>query len=295
MRILFIHGRAQQEFEEAELKQNWTEALHLSFADAGIKFPKDLKLDFVYYAKELIAQLEQYEQDIKDGKYLLRGLEEASKLLTFEHDFIIDLAANGNIDKRAAQEEFGEQELDRGRIKNSKAFTYLLRAIDKYVPGAANYAIRSRTADVGAYLVVPGVKRAIHRMIIEKLTEEPTIIIAHSLGTIIAYNILHELQRSGSDIRSLITLGSPLGVEAVQRQLTGRIKHSAALRGNWHNLYDPLDIVSLNPLDEEHFPIDPEITNYKVDNLSENRHGILYYLSSPHVSKIITDTLGTGS
>lgn len=293
MRILFIHGRAQEEFEEAALQETWTNALHLSFADAQLPFPKNLTIDFVYYAKELIQQLDRYNQAIEDGQYVFRGAGVWEKLLNFEQEFIVDIAENAKIDKHKAQEEFGESTLERGWGNNPVA-TYLLRAIDNQLHGLANYSIRAKASDVGAYLVVPGVREAINGMVMDRLTDEPTIIIAHSLGTIVAYNVLKAIEHLEHQIPLLITLGSPLGVKSVQRQIVGRLRHPSALQGAWHNIYDPLDIVALNPLDEDNFNISPKINNYPIENLSENRHGIVHYLSHPQLARILTAHINTG-
>lgn len=69
MNILFIHGRAQEEYSQKELLDNWTAALNGSFISAGIAFPDGLNLSLPYYGKELIVQRELYKEDIANGIY----------------------------------------------------------------------------------------------------------------------------------------------------------------------------------------------------------------------------------
>lgn len=286
MRILYIHGRAQEEFDENELKADWENALKLSFADAGLVYPSSYIVDFPYYAHVLVEQQTEYERSIKEGKYIFRGGEN-ERQQNFENEFITELAHIAQIDHaRAALEFNGIENKERG-IQNNQTFIYLLKAIDKYVPRLASYSIKNFTKDVSTYLIVPKVKRIIHDLVINKLTKEPTVIVAHSLGTIIAYNILQELEASDYDIRGLITLGSPLGVKAVQRQLTDRIRYPKILKGQWNNFFDPLDIVSLHPLSNPDFNVYPKILNYEVVNDSNNRHSLLHYLSNPKISDIL--------
>lgn len=296
MRILFIHGRAQEEFTESELRENWTNALQLSFSDAGLNaISKGIEIDFVYYATDLIDMLNKYVEGPEHGSFVFRGTHaEMRKFENFQSNFINDIAANAQINKAEAQRKYGRATQERG-ILNNPVSVALLRALDNSLPKVANFSIKKKTDDVAAYLVVQEITNHINSIVIDKLTKEPTIIIAHSLGTIIAYNVLKEINRDRYDIRMLITLGSPLGVKSVQRQLTGQLAHPNSLKGHWHNLFDPNDYVSLNPLDGTHFNIDPSISNYPVQNESDNRHGIVHYLSNPKIATIITEFLNNSS
>ena len=44
------------------------------------------------------------------------------------------------------------------------------------------------------------------------------VLVAHSLGTVVAYDVLHELG-AAARVRRFVTLGSPLGIEEVQDHL----------------------------------------------------------------------------
>jgi hypothetical protein len=61
---------------------------------------------------------------------------------------------------------------------------------------------------------------------------------------------------------------------------------------SWSNAFDTRDIVALYPLDPANFPVSPAITNYnKVNNHTDNRHGIDGYLDNPIVTKWVLDAL----
>jgi hypothetical protein len=119
--------------------------------------------------------------------------------------------------------------------------------------------------------------------------------VAHSLGTVVAYNLLRrEAQLHGWKVPMLITLGSPLGVRAVRMRLTP-ISHPAGVTA-WFNARDPLDLVALNPLDAQSFSIKPSIENKNdVVNDTENRHGIGGYLRDPEIARRIHDALTRAS
>lgn len=115
----------------------------------------------------------------------------------------------------------------------------------------------------------------------------PTVVVSHSLGTVVAYNLLRrEGRQQGWNIPLFVTLGSPLGVDAMRKKLAP-IEHPACVRC-WFNAYDPRDVVALFPLDEKNFDVDPPIVNKgDVNNLTSNRHGISGYLSDPEVARAI--------
>ncbi|WP_188007802.1 lipase/acyltransferase domain-containing protein [Photobacterium damselae] len=78
-------------------------------------------------------------------------------------------------------------------------------------------------------------------------------LISHSLGTVIAYNVLQKLaaQRTTQDITidKWITLGSPLGLASVKAQLKRNLQGSLSVPENvsaWHNYSDKRDIVCID-------------------------------------------------
>ena len=110
------------------------------------------------------------------------------------------------------------------------------------------------------------------------------MVVSHSLGTVVAYNLLkREGQQNGWVIPLFVTLGSPLGVTAIRKALAPN-RHPESV-SKWFNAMDDRDVVALHPLDASIFPTRPEIENKTdVDNRTPDRHGIEGYLedrSSP--------------
>lgn len=288
MRILFIHGRAQERKDELILAQIWEDALKDSFNFGGFEYPK-FEIDFPYYGNQLVELLEEYDEAIASGEYKMKGIP-VDPAAEFEAELLADLAEGAGIDSNQALQEFGPEYLTRGPL-NHKLPLYLIRFIDKYWRGAGNTSISIATRDVAAYLIVPLIRQTINDLIASKLTEEPTIVIAHSLGSVIAFDMLRDLPIERANIKGLITLGSPLGVRAVQRQFIGALKRPKCLTGDWLNIRDNLDIVSLNSLDNNHFNVLPPIENILMENISENHHGITEYLSNIEIAKFIKKCL----
>lgn len=295
MKIIFIHGRDQQKISQDILVNLWTENLRQSFEQAGLSYPHSLEIKMPHYGKELIALRDKYKKDIRSGKYQLRSVSDEESLddtdIT-QWALIDDLCKHAGI----SDEEFGMliqgNEQQRG-WKNKEAVLKIARRLDERQRKISNTILRLGTSDVVTYLVVPEAKKVINKYFTEVLDTEPTIIIAHSLGTIIAYEILHTLKKENYDIRGIITLGSPLGLNSVIRQLYPPPSFPNVIRGKWTNIYDKSDIVSLRPLNGGHFRVDPEINNHIVVNTTENRHGIEGYLSNPIVAQTISEILAS--
>jgi len=101
------------------------------------------------------------------------------------------------------------------------------------------------------------------------------------------------LSKTASDIRvkRYVTVGSPLGLKAIKRQLDTPLAMPPCAKG-WYNAMDERDVVVLHPLDSKNFPIQPPIENKtNVNNHTDNRHGIVGYLDDPDVARSIYTAL----
>jgi hypothetical protein len=113
-------------------------------------------------------------------------------------------------------------------------------------------------------------------------------VLGHSLGSVVGYRFLSE-RDGGDNVRRFITVGSPLGIRAIATRL-GVPRHVG--KPTWFNAFDPRDIVALNPLDNDRFPTRPAILNHdRVDNHTDNRHGIVGYLDDPQVARAVVEGL----
>jgi hypothetical protein len=154
------------------------------------------------------------------------------------------------------------------------------------------------TSDVYQYLKNSNIRETIDKGVADSLTVGvETVVVAHSLGTVVAYNLLRQQGHlRGWKIPLFVTLGSPLAIEEIRKTL----KSFAPTRcpectSRWFNAMDERDVVALYPLTPKNFPLDPtkpSIQN-KVDvrNRTSNRHGISGYLDDAEVAKIIHKAL----
>lgn len=74
----------------------------------------------------------------------------------------------------------------------------------------------------------------------------PVTVISHSLGTLVAYDVIHQLVPSAA-VQTLVTLGSPLENLLYLSQGFGLITYNLKLNPalNWLNFYDIKDVIAL--------------------------------------------------
>ena len=74
----------------------------------------------------------------------------------------------------------------------------------------------------------------------------PVVVVGHSLGTVIAYDVLSEAAFAARAVPLLVTLGSPLGYTEIQDLVTRPLRLPTPVQ-LWANFADPLDLVALDP------------------------------------------------
>jgi pimeloyl-ACP methyl ester carboxylesterase len=208
--------------------------------------------------------------------------------LVFQAEFAEALRQRAGVTDQQVDTEYGNDPAPRGPL-NWRWVQAILRAVDKNAPGMNQRAIEAFTRDVFLYTTRAGVRDDIDRIVGAKLTEEPTVVVGHSLGSVVAYSVLRT-DRRAIQVPLFVTVGSPLAVRAVRDQFRP-LRSPASVRA-WYNAFDPRDVVALYPLDGDNFPVQPAIENYpRVNNHTDNRHGIDGYLDDTDVARRIATAL----
>ena len=286
-RILLVHGRGQEGKDPAALKTEWTDAFKAGAALGGVAVPSNISIDFPFYG-DLLDRYSRENGIPLTSEINARGGPQVDEFLVFQAEVAEAIRTQAGITDEQVATEFGDDPGQRGPL-NWKWVQAILRAIDKHGGGLNNKPLEVFTRDVFLYTTRPGVKDEVDGIVARALTEEPTVVIAHSLGTVVAYSVLRN-DRRRLKIPLLMTLGSPLGVRAIRNQLIP-IRMPSPVE-SWYNAFDSRDVVSLYPLDDRNFPISPAIENYgNVRNGTPNRHGIVGYLGDGTVAKKIIQHL----
>lgn len=279
MNILMIHGIGQEASTKDELLIQWIESLHA--AQPGLLDGK--LVEMAYYGTTLA--------DWTNGKTMTAvgmGAESTAvdvgdaDELKFLSAVMEEFASDHGIDEaeiEAAMETAGNDVVPMDNFV-ARRLVGLLRVVEKISPAKGSLLLRV-IRQGHTYLSSPGAAKAVDSIVRPFLQRSPQVLITHSLGTVIAFKLLRELEAKGADIQIplLITMGSPLGLDAFKAKL-GAPRRKPAFVAQWINFYDPSDFVTLGkPLNEKNFAsnIDNDGT---VDNKTFNAHGIIGYL--PH-------------
>jgi len=293
--LVMIHGRAQEKKDSRALKAEWLEALGKGLAKSNLRLPipeHDVRLPF--YGDALFDLISGAAPE-HVAAVIVRGTPDHEEA-RFQTGIMQEACNRAGVTEEEIAQEIGGDVLERG-ILNTRAMLALARLLGRHVPGSGAI-LALFTHDVYRYFKNEAIRAQIDEGVMAALTRGvETVVVAHSLGTVVAYNVLRKLkQEDGWKVPWLVTAGSPLGVLEIQKTLRG----SGALRcpecvGDWFNAADSRDIVALYPLTPQYFPLNPvtpAIEN-KTDvfNHTENRHGIEGYLENQATAKKIYDAL----
>lgn len=289
--LVFVHGRAQENKDAAALKAEWVDAWLSGLAKSGLSMPiSDTDIRFPYYGQTLY-DLAQGKTAGEAAAVIVKGDDADREQQAFVREVILEVQRKQGITDADLAQAAGVDVVQRGPL-NWEWLQGVLKVIDQRVPLASGASIALATNDVYQYLDNIGIRDEIETGVRQALLPDvPTVLVAHSLGTVVAYNLL---RREGAAQRwkmpLFVTIGSPLAVTAIRKKLAPN-RHPTCV-GRWLNVLDERDVVALYPLDADHFPLDPQITNKRdVDNPTPNRHGISGYLSDQEVAKALFDAV----
>lgn len=280
MKLILIHGRAQAAFEPVDLKQKWIKTLKLGLDKSNLTLPiSEDDIIFPYYGKLLDQLVTEYDSPVEN--IIQRGVEGENKDAKFFQDFLLEVAENANISDQEIAVENDAPVIERG-IMNWEWVHSIMKAIDKKTSWS-EYTLKKFTYDVFLYLTVDAIKEKINKEVISTLDNEPCVVLGHSLGSVVSYNILRD--KDDLNVRKFITVGSPLGISAIKKYLKAPIKMPECVDNGWYNAYDEGDVVALKALDKKYFNINPSIVNNNdVKNQTDNQHGIEGYLNDKDVA-----------
>ncbi len=161
--------------------------------------------------------------------------------------------------------------------------------------------------DVHDFFFVPARREEMERSLRERLLAGggPFVVVAHSQGSMIAYEVLRKMDPKVCDVALFVTIGSPLGLFAVRSMFKKQLKKKklpfpACVR-HWHNVADRSDPVALDGDLRDDIDIkkdDPRFSNVWKSgaNLESPRtpHSASGYLSNPELRARVRQAVGPG-
>ncbi len=310
-KIIIIHGRSFKPPVE-RLRDSWIGALSHGVerdfpADGQAKLSK-ASIDLAYYgnlSNEFLrnaGKTYDSEQDSLDREKCLSKLMEYKK-----EDFLLERGKDNysNLPGKTALKEFAADVL----------------SVPAHLFRLQETIVKSVAPDMRQYWNVDSefgssVRWTLTEPMVKALKAgDDVLLIAHSLGTMIAFDVLWKFSYYGEyrelreSIKPLhwITLGSPLGDELVKDKLKGAsargVRKYPKIVDRWDNIAAEDDYISHDQTIADDFSdmveanltssiVDRRIYNLAVRHGDSNPHHGAGYLIHPTVSKIVYDWLG---
>ena len=147
--------------------------------------------------------------------------------------------------------------------------------------------------------------------VLKKHRKKDVLLIAHSMGSVIAYDVL-SLSSPDIKVTTLVTIGSPLGLPAVMIKILAeqgldyrkewKARTPENIRESWYNFSDVEDKVALEIKLRDDYcensnhvcPIDEIVINNYEYNGNKNPHKSYGYLRTPQLAQVVLGFLDHG-
>lgn len=289
--LLFLHGRSQHGRDPELLRREWTAGLNkgLTLAGAGPLDPADVH--FPYYGDRLAALLQPLEAatiapETMAVDHALAMAPTAPPARQLYERILADAAADAGLPADEGQpaqriEAEGLGSLGSAIVsKLQRQLSWLAARSD-----LDDLIIAQVFRDVATYLADEQIRQAVLDCVLETVPASGRLtLVSHSLGTVVAMDLLTRLQPQ-LDVAVFVTLGSPLGLDAVNDKLLVRGPHRPERVGDWLNAWSAVDPITIG------CPLRPawkgRLREIPVDNPKERAHSIAEYLAHPAVAQAI--------
>lgn len=317
-RLVLVHGRDLDGQDPGKVERDWLGALNtgLAAARSSLRLADD-DADFVYYGDTLAHLLEGREGAPPPVLAEARDGEGAPSSDAVAHDlaewpagaqrFALDLARDVLTGAGVEPPQEAAAEAEGLLDPLFEALASAVALLDR-IPGVSAGVLLLIARDVWTYLYDDEVRTTLDEGIAAALPDEPSVVVAHSLGSIITWSVLADRYAGRErDVPLLVTMGSPLPVRAVREglQARGPLVFPPGVR-RWVNVRDRLDLVGLRDITPESFPLpagSPQAENLVVDNRAPGNHAASAlledgsytgYLATAPVAEVIAAALGRG-
>lgn len=264
MKIVFLHG-----IGDGDPNRAWLRALNTALESAGHPPVNDSQVVAPRY--DSLLTIEGISAKMPDITYKVKNDDQSRR--EFER-------------RQAAVYRMLQDEPDAapfGFNSVPKAWMHAAHAL------GVNHLSAMDLSQVRRYVTNEGLRGAILRYILDHIpTKGEILLIGHSLGSVIAIDLLDHLP-TAVKVRRFITIGSPANSDALHRgseRLLKKFPYSAVL--DWINFFSVRDIVTLGRGLTSVFP---GAQDCAVNITGLDQHGADRYLSHPAVVRLVSSLL----
>jgi hypothetical protein len=305
--IVLVHGIDQQQKSADTLETEWLPALAGGVRTAGFPeiadrlwrdraTPRGIDTRMAFYG-HLFLQKGQMGDD--PGDFTAAEEQIAEQLA---EEWLVRAAASSRPADQATaarelaylRKEIGQQEQGLGHLAR-KAIQSVARVrwFAPYGMGFAERFVKRALAQVTRYLNDDAIGQPARRAVAGLIGPETQIVIGHSLGSVIAYEVVAKLQQP---LPLFLTIGSPLGLQTiVYQKLRSQPPAFPANVQRWVNVSDRDDFIAAEPDLSKMFSrgIPPGASfesTHTVDN-GADPHNAGFYLTKAEIGRPIGQAL----
>ncbi len=291
MKIIFIHGMNQQNYTAHRLKEHWLKVFKLGLKQMPCRVNvRDLHIHMPFYGDLMTKYQLSNQLDLNTllpksffNNYFPINVHPSNPPTREHTPFVPLLRPTDQTDKSFSERLYLTSQLVKDRVL--KELVVLLNNF----PKLHESLIQQFLIETYMYLSNPEFMEEVHQRILKKMREdEDYIVVGHSLGSVIAFQLLSDPSYQFS-VKRFVTLASPLSFRVIQSKLPSPISRPPCIYGDWFNFYSQDDFLTAFPLCEAPFNFEPAIINQKIYTFANQPHEILGYLQHPSVIKAIIE------
>lgn len=232
--VIGVHGISQQQLGRHQLLQTWQAAARDGLERATGQRSDQPSLDLGFYGDVFLEKTESKGEPVDTD---VADLD--ADLLEFLSEIQEDYAAGEPLDRDAAT---------KGMPRLPGPLMKLGAALERRFGVAAKVLFFGDLPQVRKYQRDDELAQVIRDRVTKEISSsQPKILVGHSLGSIVAYEVLCLMPDHG--VRTFVTIGSPLGMRSIQRALRKSARERIPMLPpgleNWFNVYDVGDPVAL--------------------------------------------------
>lgn len=294
MRLVFIHGINNETNTVKEIEDRWTGALEKGWAALGEKPTKPFTVDTAYYADILAEASGDTKKAVEMGGPGDPGTGLAIEFLRAYADEAG--VTEAELTSAAVAEGVPMGAIEQG-VPHEGWVIAFAKVLERVLPTKGKYVAKLFLRQASVYIGDPVLAARIAAKVIKQIFEtkpDPTIVIGHSLGSVVGYRILADTKFADRSAPLFVTVGSPLSVDMFKPILPARGSMPTPPIKRWINGRNKEDFVTLGKaITKKSIGFDGVVDITDVIDNPDNRHDIGAYLESEKIAKAVLDTINS--